>query len=33
MENEENTINKYFVIGLIIVVVTVISINILVNFF
>jgi hypothetical protein len=33
MENEYNSINKYFIIGLVIVVVTVISINILVNFF
>jgi len=33
MENESETVNKVFIIGLVIVVVTVISLNILVNFF
>jgi len=33
MENEEKSVNKYFIIGLVIVIITVISINILVNFF
>lgn len=33
MENEPESVNKYFVVGLVIVVITVISINILVNFF